>query len=201
MPDRQRSQDKAPRPRPPLIRLVRDQGGNLVVTPAEPEEALPTPSPPPPFQPFRFPRLPLSLHCWLTGLGAEFQRRHARCLAALLILHHREARWVRPVLPAQVCGERGASWTLDLGEHRPAAHHCIGGSFQVRTAIDDVFEAAETVPPLDGLHVVQNLKGQTSMAYCFLRAEGVTSVLPAGEAMEDDWDTILAAAGSRMTLE
>ena len=179
---------------PPLIQLQREGQGELIVAGVDGD------GPILPFIPFRFPALPLSLHCWLTGLGGEFRRRHDRCLVALLVLHYGDERWVRPIIPAQICGADGAAWTLDLGEQVLGSHHCIGGSFQVRTAVD-VMDAVQTVPQLDGLHIVQTLRGQVSMAYCFLHAEGQTSVLSLEQAMEDDWAAAFAAAAARMTFE
>jgi hypothetical protein len=180
--------------RPGLIRLARSESGGLLVT--SPDAAGPTA----PFPSFPFPRLPLSLHCWLTGLGAEFRRRHGRCVAALLVLDCLEARWVPPVLPSQTCGQEGSAWTLDLGGQTLPTHHHIGGSFQMRAATD-VMEAAETVPQFDGLHIVQTLQEHASMAYCFLHSQGETAVLPAEEALEDDWAAALAQAAPRMSLE
>lgn len=180
--------------RPELIRLVRNAQGELLVTPAD--SAQPSVS----FDPFILPRIPLSLHCWLTGFGNEFRRRHDRCVAALFVLDCRSHGWITPVIPSQTCGRDGAAWTLDLGGHRLPSHHRIGGSFQMRVA-RDVMEAIETVPDFDGFHIVQTLVAQKSMAYCFLHASGETGVLPAEEAMEDDWAKALAEALWRMTLE
>jgi hypothetical protein len=180
--------------RPGLIRLQRSERGDLLVN--SPDVA----DPPTAFPSFPFPRLPLSLHCWLTGLGAEFRRRHGRCVAALLVLDCHEARWVSPVLPSQTCGQEGSAWTLDLGGQTLLSGHRIGGSFQMRAA-GDVMEAAETVPRFDGLHIVQTLQEHTSMAYCFLHSQGEIAVLPAEEALEDDWAAALAQAAPRMSLE
>jgi hypothetical protein len=180
--------------RPGLIRLQRNERGDLLVTSADATGQMAA------FPTFPFPGLPLSLHCWLTGLGSEFRRRHGRCVAALLVLDCAEARWVSPVLPSQTCGQEGSAWTLDLGGQTLMSGHRIGGSFQMRAA-SDVMEAAETVPQFDGLHIVQTLQEHASMAYCFLHSQGEIAVLPAEEALEDDWAAALAQAALRMSLE
>jgi hypothetical protein len=186
------SPDPLPLKAPQTIRLVRNEQGDLMVTPTNLSDA--------PFQPFEFPCLPMSLHCWLTGLGAEFRGRHDRCLAALLVLHCQTQRWVSPVIPAQTCGREGSAWTLDLGDQTLAENHRVAGSFQMRQA-RDLLEAVETVPQIDGLHIVQTLQGQKSFAYCFLHADGETGILPADKALADDWAEALAEAAPRMTLE
>src|SRR4051812_30993528 len=157
-----------------LVRLDLQDDGTLLVT--SPRIA----SDPAPFRPFTFPLLPLSLHCWLAGLGAEFLGRHQRCLAALLVLDCADRRWVRPLLPAQACGPDGACWTLDLGDDGPLSPgRRVAGSFQVRAAAD-VMDAASSVPHLDGLHVVQAAKAARdgeSVVYCFLHFAGETKVV------------------------
>jgi hypothetical protein len=183
-------QDSSDRPR--LIRLDRNQQGDLIVLPAETTTSV--------FLPFIFPRFPLSLHCWLTGLGAEFRRRHDRCLAALLVLDCNDQRWIPPLIPCQTCGGDGAAWTLELGEQSLATHHRIGGSFQMRQAAD-LMDAAQTVPSFDGLHVVQTLKEQQTTAYCFLYSDGEAGVLPAEQAFVDDWAEALSEAAGRMSID
>lgn len=181
--------------RPPLIHLDRDRNGQLIVLPAPA-----TGSARPPFRPFALPRLPLSLHCWMTGLGAEFQRRYeGRCVAMLLVLDCRDGRWVRPVIPAQTCGREGSAWTMDLGDEPLGPDQHVGGSFQVRQA-RDVVDATATVPLFDGLHVVETLRGRETMAYLFHRASDETICVPADDAMVDDWAEAMAEAAPRMTL-
>lgn len=134
-------------PVPPvgLIRLVRNRTNTVHVVPPKRLK----PRTPPAFPTFRLPRLPLSLHCWMTGLSGEFLARHHRCLAALLVLDCQQQRWLPPVLPAQACGSDGASWTLDLGTDAPwPVHRRIGGSFQARRGVD-VIDAAGCVPQFD----------------------------------------------------
>ena len=184
--------DPSRSPRSRLIHLARNDLGELLATPVD----LSAPS----FPPLEFPRLPLSLHCWLTGLGAEFRRRHDRCLATLLVLDYRMGFWVQPVIPSQSCGEEGSAWTLDWGHQVLPPDHRIAGSFQMRVA-RDLNEAMETVPQFDGLHIVQTLQGQQSIAYCFLHIDGETSVLPVDQAMEDDWAIALDHAIEWMTFD
>jgi hypothetical protein len=176
----------------PTIRLAPTEAGIPNVLPADPTDV--------PFAPFPLPRLPLSLHCWLTGLTAEFRRRHGRCLAALLMLDCRAGHWAQPVLPAQTCGADGAAWTLDPGGERVPAHHRVGGSFQMRRAAD-LIDACQTLPALDGLHIVQTLGGNRTLAYCFRHAGGESTVLTPEEALEDDWALALAEAAGRMIIE
>jgi hypothetical protein len=181
-----------------LIRLVRHGEGALLVTALAGERADPG------FSPFPLPPLPLSQHCWLTGLGAEFLGRHERCLAALLVLDCVERRWVRPVLPAQTCGRDGTCWTLDLGDDGPLpVPRRVAGSFQVRAATD-VMDAASSVPHLDGLHIVQAAQaardGQ-AVVYCFLHFDGETAVALPESVFADDWEHALREAADRMTFD
>jgi hypothetical protein len=90
-------------------------------------------------------------------------------------------------------------WTLDVGAPGLQPGQYFGGSFQLRVA-RDVLEAIETVPQLDGLHIVQTIKGHLSIAYCFIHADGETAALPVEMVLEDDWATALADATPRMTL-
>lgn len=190
-PDPSDASDPSHPSRARLIRLARGDRDELLVTPFDPSV---------PFVRFEFPRLPLSLHCWLTGLGSEFRRRRGRCLAALLVLDCRGGRWVQPVVPAQSCGADGSAWTLDCGDQELSPDDRIAGSFQMRVA-RDLTEAMATVPPFDGLHIVQTLQGQRSFAYCFLHAEGEIAILPVEGAMEDDWAIALDEAAAWMTFE
>jgi hypothetical protein len=182
--------------RPPLIHLALEDPGRFVVTPLAADHER--------FASFQLPRLPLSLHCWLAGLGAEFLRRHQRCLAALLVLDCHERRWLRPIIPAQACAADGACWTLDLGDEGPLSPgRRIGGSFQVRLA-GGVMDAATSVPPYDGLHMVQTAEpardGESAIQY-FLHRAGQTSVVHAEDVTADDWDQALREASSRMTFD
>lgn len=201
--------DRGP-PGLPRVRLVRDGQRRAIVRAAtdtgqgDPDAGDDAASA---FDPFPLPPLPLSQHCWLTGFAAEFRRRHQRCVAALLILDCRSRRWVRPLVPAQACGRDGACWTLNLGTGpRPPRGGRVAGSFQTRLA-RGLFEAAATVPPLDGLHVVQaggggeGRGGEDWSVYTFLRLGGQTSVVPPDDLMVDDWDQALAKASGRMRFE
>lgn len=174
-----------------MIRLQQNANNELLVTPSDSS---------PPFEPFMLPSIPLSMHCWLTGLGNEFRKRHNRCIAALLVLHCKQQRWVSPVIPSQTCSPEGSAWTLDLGPERLPPDHRIAGSFQIRMA-RDLMEAVDTVPEFDGYHIVQSHFNGRSVAYCFLHYGGETGVLPVQQAMEDDWAMALAEAMPRMLLE
>lgn len=185
----------------PVVRLIHDEQNRLIV--AAPSAVTGRPDPGPTFDPFPLPPLPLSLHCWLTGLAAEFHRRHRRCLAALLLLDCEQRRWVQPLVPAQACGRDGAAWTLDPGNApRPHVHRRVAGSFQTRDA-DDLFDAAGSVPQLDGLHLVQALMGKApiSVVFMFLHAEGETNIVAPDNVMHDDWDEALIEAAGRMTID
>jgi hypothetical protein len=188
----------------PVVRLLLPDGHDrpLVAPPDAPDGPAASSDPADAFDPFPLPPLPLSQHCWQTGLAAEFGRRHRRCLAALLVLDCRRRRWARPLLPAQACGRDGACWTLDPGgdARRPPPGYRVGGSFQACRA-GDLFEAAAAVPPLDGLHVVQADTGRGWAAFAFLRAGGQTTVVPHEHATADDWDQALAEAAGWMTFD
>jgi hypothetical protein len=195
------SESPSRKPSPPglrLIRLLRGDDGRLVVAPPQAEAARAGPLR---FAPFPLPPLPLSLHSWATALGAEFHRRHQRCLAALLMLDCQTRRWVRPLVPAQACGRDGACWTLDLGDTAvPPARQRVAGSFQTRAACD-LFDAAATVPRLDGLHIVQAGGGANWTVYAFLHNEGETSVVPPDDMLVDDWDQALLDAADRLNFD
>lgn len=65
----------------------------------------------------------------------------------------------------------------------------------------DLIDAYQTVPSIDGLHIVQTLSRNQTFACCFRHASGETAVLPAEEALEDDWAMALAEASARMIIE
>src|SRR4051812_29103773 len=164
----------APRPAAPVIRLSRICGV-IHVLPREDAVTEDAAAAAPHaggtlFEPFALPPIPLSMHCWLAGLGAEFRRRHRRCIAALLVLDCAQRRWLPPVLPSQACREEGASWTLDVGDVGPLPpNRRFAGSFQMRVG-RDMTDAVSGVPQLDGVHVVQTVSrdaavGEDGTAY------------------------------------
>src|SRR3982074_3502309 len=56
------------------------------------------------FQPFRLPKLPLSLARWTNAFGYALRQRRGACVALTLLLDCEQRQWVIPAVPTQDCG-------------------------------------------------------------------------------------------------
>jgi hypothetical protein len=164
------------------------------------------------FTPFGLPQVPRSLTDWLAHLDERFHREHHRCVAAVLLLHPARASWAMAV-PAQRCGREAACWSASVADfpwYPPGA--VLAGSFQTRVLAPG--EApGDCPPPHDGCHFVLVLPHRaggataasvpgapTAGIWCFVRAGGVTRLVPADDVLYDDWRATIEQAMPRLRL-
>jgi hypothetical protein len=151
-------------------------------------------------QPFPMPALALSNALWLNSFANTLWGRRGRCVALWLILDCRSQRWSPPIIPRQSCGRDGAAWRLDPIDFEDLPSLCRpSGSFQSRLARGPE-EAASSVPPLDGLHLVQCVGSNDWELYAFLRAEGLTRYVGREDVIVDDWQQAIDAHGDRLEI-
>ena len=181
------------RARAPRIHLFREGISLLVHGPgqhAEPLESEGT---------FRLPHLPLSLAQWCAALGRRFRRDRHRCLAVALMLDSSTRHWLTAI-PTQRCHRRYVRWQPQAGLFpRLPRHVWLAGSYQT-AVVRDVFAAADAVPALDGIHIIENFQqAQIVQSWIFLRFNGGEAMLadPA-DILVDDLDVAITQNAERL---
>lgn len=152
------------------------------------------------WEPFPLPPMTVSNLTWLTSLGKAMWDRHRRCLATWLVLDCRRRRWAAPLIPQQRCAADGAAWRLerrDLAD-LPAGWR-VAGSFQTRLTAGPG-EAASSVPPVTGLHLVQDISPQNRTLYLFMHFDGITQYLDPTGAVLDDWQQAIDSHSHRLEI-
>jgi hypothetical protein len=147
------------------------------------------------FEPFAMPpvRHSLLMHCGLAGV--RFLERTGRCMAMLLTLDIRTREWSISV-PPQRCQPDAACWTF-----RPGVLHKdlrLAGSFQIRARDLDI---APSLPPHDGLHLIQHHLGQAYALRFFLRAGGQYAQTHGNQVIVDDVEWMLKDARELLRVE
>lgn len=115
-----------------------------------------------------FPRLPFALvyRCgsWLTQVWKHYRR--VSCVLLYRDLLH--DRW-EPHVPPQLIDER--SFLCDLtfkGFERPSRNHLLCGSM-TSDSTDDGNDVMDSVPPFDGIHLVQHVQHELMTISTFFR--------------------------------
>lgn len=188
-----RKQHNDPQPSAWHVQLSRRDEGALTVAPVAGEGQAS-------WEPFPMPPMALSNTIWLSSLTEAIWGRRGRCMATWLILDCRRRRWLPPVIPHQRCGPDGAARRIDPRDLADLPNFCrVGGSFQTRLAASPG-EAGSSVPPLDGLHLVQGISPQGRVLYLFVHVNGVTQCVEPDGAIVDDWQEAIDAHHERLEL-
>jgi hypothetical protein len=152
------------------------------------------------FHPFVLPRPPESLVSWLVTGGERVWRRRQRCLAALLVSTG-SGRWTLR-LPRQRCGPDAACWTASADDlpGLPADLR-LAGSYQTRV-LGPGGPAADTVPQVDGLHLVQALDPTAGRGplWAFVRAERLTREVRPDRVIVNEFAEAIDEAAPRLRL-
>ena len=75
----------------------------------------------------------------------------------------------------------------------------LAGTYQSRV-LDGGEEAADAVPPCDGVHLVHVIRPERQSVWAFVRAGGLTHRVPAGDLLFDDLEAALQACLPRLTF-
>jgi len=154
------------------------------------------------FEPFRLPKLPLSLARWTNAFGYRVRRRRDVCVALILMLDCEQRQWVTPAVPTQECNHERVLWNLrasDYGDRRGAER--IAGSFQTWAADAEPIDIADHLPAFDGLHLVDQYQGkELHRSWMFLRCAGENSLADPAEILVDELRSTLRRYSHRMTF-
>jgi hypothetical protein len=176
------------------LRLLGSGGHWLVAPTAEIGEGVS-------FPPFILPRVPQSRVAWLVACGDRVWQRRQRCLAALLLLGTRCGRWTLR-LPQQRCGPDAACWTASADNlSGPPSDLRLAGSYQTRVLAPGE-QAIETVPALDGVHLVQVIEPArgTGPLWVFVRSAGRVRDVRPDRVVGDDLAEAIDEAMPRLRL-
>ena len=163
------------------ITLESGNGGPVVVLPALDAEG---------DEPSRFllPPLPSSTLNWLGRFAETVWQQHQKCCALLLLVNPERRSWGLTV-PPQSSRRDGVSWQLadavPKGEVDPDKL-LVGGTFQT-TALSTPDEAADIIPPTDGLHLVQPVNIELGGSWVYLRVAGRLDTPHPEALVTDDW--------------
>lgn len=180
-----------PSPLPPLenISLV-EQDQKILVTSS---------SVAPSFEPFELPLIQQS-HCqWMLQLCHNFQVRHQRCLALMLLLDCQTHQWGVSIPCQRSSHDASCFWAsrADFPEY-PATVH-IAGSFQSRVLAEHE-SPEDAVPASEGMHLVMQMQQEQISLIGFLRIqEQIRPVLPS-QVLYDDLMAALTRCTDRVQL-
>ncbi len=149
--------------------------------------------------PVAFPRLPFDiLHrcgAWMSQVWTHYRR--VGCV--LLYWNVAEKRWETHV-PPQTITER--SFLCDLtfsGFERPSRNHLLCGSF-TSDSTDDGNEVMDSVPPFDGIHIVQHVEHELLAISAFFRAGDKLFVSESAQWLENRADPAWETWNGRVRL-
>ena len=168
----------------PLVQLRRE-GDAVIVVPDSPE-----------LQRFHLPRIDKSLVDWLSSALEQILREHQRCAAILLALDLSTPQWTFYV-PRQNADRDAACWLLHKNPTvvLPPTNR-IAGSLQVRILAPGE-EAADAIPPVDGLHIVQVFNEDILTMWCFLRVHHEAMHVDPDDVIERDLARLVAKIRDR----
>lgn len=148
------------------------------------------------------PQLPGSLTTWLGGFGLTVWERHRRCALLLLLINPDRMSWGVTV-PPQSGRQDGVSWqvadTLPHSDMLPDPM-MVGGSFQT-TRLRSPDDAADIVPPTDGVHLVQPVSGRLNGCWIYLRIGGELDTTFLEDVIIDDWQVRVEEVMQYLDLE
>lgn len=158
-----------------------------------------------PLAPIPLPPVPRSLADWLAAFGQSFLHRHRRCVAALLLLDCSSGLWAMTI-PTQRASRDSSCWQV-AGSDRPCLPpgFVVAGSFQTRLLCPGE-SMADAVPPVDGVHLVQdqhiqqNQPGEQFRIGCFLGVGGIVRPVSCEQVLLDDMALTLEEVMARVTL-
>jgi hypothetical protein len=114
-------------------------------------------------------------------------------------LDSRTHDWITAI-PAQRCSRDASCWSTRKEDvDGLPSNQLLAGSFQCRV-LSPGDELADSVPHLDGVHMVLQLTPEHNALAVFLRMGGIVQAALVDRVFVDDWENMLRRVKSRLTL-
>lgn len=180
-----------PSPLPPLenIALI-EKDQKTLVTSASADTS---------FEPFELPLIQQSQCQWMMQLCHNFNVRHQRCLALMLLMDCQTHQWGCCIPPQRASHDASCFWAsrAELPEYPPSVR--IAGSFQSRVLADQE-SPADAVPASEGLHLVLQIQQDPISLIGFLRIQELVKPVLPSQVIFDDLMAALARCTDRVQL-
>ena len=128
-------------------------------------------------EPRLLPRIPLAQFQYWASWLRSYWATHQSCAAWALYLNMSTGKWRGEIPPQIVAGDDVRMDLNFTGYSPPPANHRLAGSFRSISSADPA-AVVDTLPAIDGLHMIVHAPCEWLGVSAFVRAEGIFTRMP-----------------------